>query len=63
MFSPEEQEIENEVNTSLVKAKSSFHSPGNRNIFLDKTIDFLQQQNFKLLAKISQILPKLSGIN
>ena len=51
MFSPEEQEIENEVNTSLVKAKSSFHSPGNRNIFLDKTIDFLQQQNFKLLEK------------
>ena len=57
MFSPEEKEIENEIDTSLVKAKNSFHSPGNRNACLDKTIDSLQQQNLK---QQNQILPKLS---
>ena len=47
MFSFEEKEIENEVDISLVKAKSSFHPPRNRNACLDKTIDFLQQQTFQ----------------
>ena len=47
MFSSEEKEIENEVDISLVKAKSSFHPPRNRNTCLDKTIDFLQQQTFQ----------------
>ena len=47
MFSSEEKEIENEVDISLVKAKSSFHPPQNRNACLDKTIDFLQQQTFQ----------------
>ena len=43
MFSSEEKEIENEVDISLVKAKSPFHAPWNRNTCLDKTTDFLQQ--------------------
>ena len=47
MFSSEEKEIENEVDISLVKAKSSFHPPRNRNACLEKTIDFLQHQFFK----------------
>ena len=47
MFSSEEKEIENEVDIWLVKAKSSFHPPRNRNACLDTTIDFLQQQTFK----------------
>ena len=47
MFSAEEKEIENEVDIWLVKAKSSFHPPRNRNACLDTTIDFLQQQTFK----------------
>ena len=40
MLSSEEKEIKNEVDISLVKAKSSFHPPLNRNACLDKTIDF-----------------------
>ena len=47
MFSSEEKEIENEVDISLVTAKSYFHPPQNRNACLDKTIDFLQQQTFQ----------------
>ena len=47
MFSAEEKEIENEGDIWLVKAKSSFHPPRNRNACLDTTIDFLQQQTFK----------------
>ena len=47
MFSSEEKEIENEVDISLVKAKSSFHLPRNKNARLDKTIDFLQQQTIQ----------------
>ena len=31
----------------LVKTKSSFHPPRNRNACLDKAIDFLQQQTFQ----------------
>ena len=46
MFPSEEKEIENEVDISHVKAKSSFHPPRNRNAFLDKTIDFLRQKTF-----------------
>ena len=42
MCSSEDQEIENWVDTSLVKAKSSFHPPQNRNTCVDKLIDFLQ---------------------
>ena len=45
MFSFEE--IKNEVDVSLVNAKSSLHPPRNRNACLDKTIDFLQQQTFQ----------------
>ena len=37
MFSSEEKEIENEVDVSLVKVKSSIHPPRNRNECLDKT--------------------------
>ena len=47
MFSSEEKEIENEVDISLVTAKSYLHRPQNRNACLDKTIDFLQQQTFQ----------------
>ena len=47
MFSSEEKEIENEVDISLVKAKSSFHPPRNKNACLDKTVEFLQQQTFQ----------------
>ena len=47
MFSSEEKEIENEVDISLVTAKSYLHPPQNRNACLDKTIDFLQQQTFQ----------------
>ena len=47
MFSSEEKEIKNEVDISLVKAKSSFHPPRNRNACLEKTVDFLQQQTFQ----------------
>ena len=50
MFSSEEKEIKNEVDISLAKAKSSFHPPRNRNAFLDKTIDFLQQQTFQIFC-------------
>ena len=46
MFSSKENEIENEVDISLVKEKSSFHPPRNRNACLNKTTDFLQQQTF-----------------
>lgn len=42
MCSSEDQEIENWVDTSLVKAKSSFHPPQNRNTCVDKLINFLQ---------------------
>ena len=44
MFSSEEREIENEINTLLVKSKSSWNSLQNRNAYLGKTVDFLQQQ-------------------
>ena len=37
MFSSEEKEVENEVDVSLVKVKSSIHPPRNRNECLDKT--------------------------
>ena len=47
MFSSEENEIEQEVHISLVKAKSYFHASRNRKACLDKTIDFLLQQNFQ----------------
>ena len=47
MLSSEEKEIKNEVDISLVKAKSSFHPPLNRNTCLDKTIDFQQLQFFQ----------------
>ena len=47
----EEKEIENEVDISLVKAKSSFHPPWNKNAC------------FKLPAIINQILPNLIGKN
>ena len=47
MLSSEEKEIEDKVDISLVKAKSSFHPPQNRNACLDKTPDFLQQQTFQ----------------
>ena len=47
MFSSEEKEIENEVDISLVTAKSYLHPPRNGNACLDKTIDFLQQQTFQ----------------
>ena len=36
MFYSEEKEVENEVDVSLVKVKSSFHQPRNRNASLDK---------------------------
>ena len=35
------------MDISLGKAKSSSHPPQNRNVCLDKTIDFLQQQTFQ----------------
>ena len=44
MFSSEEREIENEINTLLVKSKSSWNSLQNRNAYFGKTVDFLQQQ-------------------
>ena len=44
MFSSEEREIENEINALLVKSKSSWNSLQNRNAYLGKTVDFLQQQ-------------------
>ena len=59
MFSPEEKEIENEVDISLVKAKSSFHPPRNRNACLDKTIDILQQQTFQTSCNNKSNLTKV----
>ena len=60
MFSSEEKEIENEIDISLVKTKTSFHPP--RDSCLDKTIVFFYYSKlFKLLARINQILSKLSG--
>ena len=47
MFPSEEKEIDNKVDISLVKAKSSFHPTRNRNTCLYKTIDYLQQQTFQ----------------
>ena len=38
MFSSEEKEIENEIDVSLVKTKTSFHPPRNRDSCLEKTI-------------------------
>ena len=58
MFSSEEKEIENELDISLVKAKSSFHPPRNRNACLDKTIDFLQQQTFQTSCNNTSNLTK-----
>ena len=47
MFCSEEKKIKNEVDISLVIAKSSFHPPQNRNACLDKTINFLQEQTLQ----------------
>ena len=58
MFSSEGKEIENEVDISLIKAKSSFHPPRNRNACLDKTTDFLQQQTFKTSCNSNSNLNK-----
>ena len=58
MFSSEEKEIENEVDISLVKVKSSFHPPRNRNVCLDKTTDFLQQQTFQTSCNTTLNLTK-----
>ena len=58
MFSSEEKEIENELDISLVKAKSSFHPPRNRIACLDKTIDFLQQQTFQTSCNNTSNLTK-----
>ena len=55
MFSSEEKEIENEVDISLVTAKSYLHPPQNRNACLDKTIDFLQQQTFQTSCNKSNL--------
>ena len=38
MFSSEEKEIENEIDVSLVKIKTPFHPPRNRDSCLQKTI-------------------------
>ena len=61
MLPSAEKEIGNEVDISLVKAKSSFHPPRNRNAFWTKQLIFYNNKLFKLLAIINQILPKLSG--
>ena len=58
MFSSEQGENENEVDISLVKAKSTFHPPRNRNACLDKTIDFLQQQTFQTSCENKSNLTK-----
>ena len=47
MFSSQEKKIENEVDISLVKAKSSIHPSWNRNACLDKAINFLRQHTFQ----------------
>ena len=60
LFSKKKKKIKSDINNSLIKEKSSFHPPQNSNACLDKTIYFLQQKFFKLLAIINQILPKLS---
>ena len=61
MFFSEEQEIESEVHTSLAKRKSSYNALRNRNVCLDKTVDFLQQQLLKTFDKYKSISVKLSG--
>ena len=58
IFSSEEKEIKNEVHISLVKAKSSFHLPPNRNACLDKTTDFLQKQTFETSCSNKSSLTK-----
>ena len=58
MFSSEEKEIENEVDISLVKARSSFHPPRNRNPCLGKTIGFLQKQTFQISCNNKSNLTK-----
>ena len=58
MLSSEEKEIENKVNISLAKAKSSVNPPRNRNACLNKTIDFLQQQVFQTSSNNKSNLTK-----
>ena len=58
MLSSEEKEIENKVNISLAKAKSSVHPTRNRNACLNKTIDFLQQQVFQTSSNNKSNLTK-----
>ena len=62
MFSSEEKKIKNEVDISLVKAKSSLftHLEAEKRVWTKKLI-FYNNKLFKLLAIINQILPKLSG--
>ena len=58
MLSSEEKINENKVDISLVKAKSSFDTPRNRNACLEKTIDFLQQQTFQTSCNNKSSLTK-----
>ena len=62
MFSSQEKKIENEVDISLVKAKSSLftHVETEKRVWTKKLI-FHNNKLIKLLAIINQILPKLSG--
>ena len=61
MLSSEEKKIENEVDISLVKAKSSFRHLKTETHVWKKRLIFYNNKLFKLLAVINQILPKLSG--
>ena len=63
MFYSEEKEVENEVDVSLVKVKSSFHQPRNRNASLDKGIDFLQQQTLQTSCNNKSNLTKADWKN
>ena len=56
MFYSEEEEVENEVDVSLVKVKSSFHQPRNR-------IDFLQQQTLQTSCNNKSNLTKAEWKN
>ena len=52
------QETRESVSGPLVKNKSNFYPPRNRNKFLDTTIDFINQQNLNNLSKNKNNLSK-----
>ena len=59
MFSSEEKEIKNEVDISLVKAKSLFTHLETETHVWTKQLNFYNNKVFKLLAIINQVLPQL----